>query len=64
MGLLLACSCFRGFQQVLTEATMAELPRCSGRRAFGIATLALLVWCLWRGIAVLARPRPGVQGCW
>ncbi len=58
MGLLLACCLFWGFQQVLTKATMAELPPVfQAAVRFGIATLALLAWCLWRGIAVLARPQ-------
>ena len=63
MGLLLACCLFWGFQQVLTKATMPELPPVfQAFVRFGMATVALLAWCFWRGIPVLARPRAWGSG--
>jgi drug/metabolite transporter (DMT)-like permease len=54
--LLLACCLFWGFQQVLAKATLAEVPPVfqSAFRAIG-ATLLLIVWCRWRGIALFVR---------
>ncbi len=54
--LLLACCLFWGFQQVLAKATLSELPPVfqSAVRAVG-ATLLLIIWCRWRGIALLVR---------
>ncbi len=63
MGLLLACCLFWGFQQVLTKATMPELPPVfQAFVRFGMATVALLAWCFWRGIPVLARPHAWGSG--
>jgi len=54
--LLLLCSAFWGFQQVLVKATLAEVaPVFQATLRFGAATVLLLLWCRWRGIALLAR---------
>ena len=56
IGLLLACCLFWGVQQVLVKATLPEVApvfqaalRCVG------ASLLLMLWCRWRGIALFAR---------
>ena len=56
IGILLVCCMFWGFQQVLVKLTLPELPpmmqaaiRCIG------ASLLLLLWCRWRGIALFER---------
>ncbi len=56
ISLLLACCLFWGFQQVLAKATLAEVPPVfqSAFRALG-ATLLLIAWCRWRGIALFVR---------
>lgn len=56
IGLLLACCLFWGFQQVLAKATLSELPPIfqSAIRAVG-ATILLMLWCRWRGIALFVR---------
>ncbi|MFM7330292.1 MAG: DMT family transporter [Brachymonas sp.] len=55
-GLLLICCMFWGFQQVLAKATIMEVPPVfqSAVRAMG-ATLLLMLWCQWRGIALWVR---------
>jgi drug/metabolite transporter (DMT)-like permease len=55
-ALLIACCLFWGFQQVLAKATLTEVPPVlqSALRAVG-ATLLLVIWCRWRGIALLVR---------
>jgi drug/metabolite transporter (DMT)-like permease len=55
-AILLACCLFWGFQQVLVKATLPELPPIfqAGLRFVG-ATLLLMLWCRWRGIALLTR---------
>ena len=56
VGLLLACSLFWGFQQVLVKATVAELaPVFQAFVRFAGATLVLWCWCRWRGIPLFAR---------
>lgn len=54
--LLLGCCLFWGFQQVLAKATLTELPPVfqSAVRAVG-ATLLLIVWCRWRGVALFVK---------
>lgn len=53
IGLLLACSLFWGFQQVLVKATVAELaPVFQAAVRFAGATVVLWIWCRWRGIAL------------
>lgn len=58
IALLLGCSMFWGFQQVLVKATVAEVaPVFQAFVRFALATVALLLWCRWRGIAVWRRDR-------
>ena len=55
-GILLACCMFWGFQQVLVKATLPELaPVYQAALRFVGATLLLLLWCRWRGVALFAR---------
>jgi drug/metabolite transporter (DMT)-like permease len=56
ISILLACCLFWGFQQVLAKATMTQVPPVlqSAVRAVG-ATLLLMLWCRWRGIALWLR---------
>jgi drug/metabolite transporter (DMT)-like permease len=51
--ILMACCLLWGLQQVLIKATIAELPPMfqASLRLIG-ATLLLLLWCWWRGIAL------------
>ena len=64
VSLLLACCLFWGFQQVLVKATVAEVaPVFQAFVRFALATVVLLLWCRWRGIAVWQRDqvrRPGL----
>jgi drug/metabolite transporter (DMT)-like permease len=56
MCLLVLCCLFWGFQQVLAKATLPEVPpifQVSLR--FVGATLLLMLWCAWRGIALFER---------
>lgn len=56
IGLLLACSMFWGFQQVLVKVTLDELaPVFQAFVRFAGATLVLWCWCRWRGIPLFAR---------
>ena len=56
MSLLLACCLFWGLQQVLVKATVAEVaPVFQAFVRFALATLALVLWCRWRGIALWRR---------
>ncbi|MGB4927264.1 MAG: DMT family transporter, partial [Giesbergeria sp.] len=53
IALLLACCMFWGFQQVLIKATVAEVaPVFQGFVRFVMASVAVLLWCLWRGVPV------------
>lgn len=55
-AVLLACCMFWGFQQVLVKATLPELaPVYQAALRFAGATLLLLLWCRWRGIALGQR---------
>jgi drug/metabolite transporter (DMT)-like permease len=56
ISLLLVCCLFWGLQQVLAKATLSEVPPIaqSAFRAVG-ATLLLMLWCRWRGIALFVR---------
>lgn len=57
--LLLACSLFWGFQQVLSKATVAEVaPVYQAFWRFALGTAALLLWCRVRGIALSGRDEP------
>lgn len=54
VALLIACSAFWGFQQVLVKATIVEIaPVFQAAIRFGLATLLLMVWSLWRGVPLL-----------
>ena len=54
ISLLLVCCLFWGFQQVLVKVTLAEVPPVfQAALRFGVATLALLLWCSWRGLPVI-----------
>lgn len=55
IGLLLSCTLFWGFQQVLIKATLAEVAPVfqAGLRFFG-ATVLLFLWCRWRAIKLFA----------
>ena len=56
VSLLLGCCLFWGFQQVLVKATVAEVaPVFQAFVRFALATVVLLLWCRWRGIAVWQR---------
>jgi len=56
IGLLVACSAFWGFQQVLVKATIVEVaPVFQAAIRFGLATLLLGLWCRWRGLALFGR---------
>ena len=58
VALLLACCLFWGFQQVLVKATVAEVaPVFQAFVRFALATLVLLLWCRWRGIAIWQQDR-------
>jgi len=51
VSLLLACSLFWGFQQVLVKATLAEVaPAFQAAIRFAGATVLLWLWCAWRGV--------------
>ena len=56
VGLLLACCFFWGFQQVLVKATIGEIaPVFQAAVRFAGATVVLMLWCRWRGIALFER---------
>jgi drug/metabolite transporter (DMT)-like permease len=56
VSILLACCLFWGFQQVLIKATMVEIaPMFQASLRLGGATLLLLLWCRWRGVALFGR---------
>jgi drug/metabolite transporter (DMT)-like permease len=66
VGLLLVCSAFWGFQQVLVKATIVEIaPVFQAALRFGAATVLLVLWCRWRGLACCwgATSRCG-PACW
>lgn len=56
IALLLGCCLFWGAQQVLVKATIAHMPPVlQGALRFAGATLVLMLWCRWRGIALFGR---------
>ncbi|MEI7785030.1 MAG: DMT family transporter, partial [Betaproteobacteria bacterium] len=56
IALLLTCCLFWGLQQVLIKLTLAEMPPVfQAWMRLGGATVMLLLWCRWRGIALLER---------
>jgi drug/metabolite transporter (DMT)-like permease len=63
VGILLMCSMFWGFQQVLVKATVAELPPVFQSAVRGVgATLLLWLWCQWRGVRLFERDGSGWAG--
>jgi len=55
-AILLVCCMFWGFQQVLVKATLPELPPVfQAALRFVGATVLLMLWCRWRGVALFAR---------
>jgi drug/metabolite transporter (DMT)-like permease len=56
VALLLACTIFWGFQQVLIKTTVAEVPPLwQSSLRFAGATLLLWLWCRMRGVALFER---------
>jgi drug/metabolite transporter (DMT)-like permease len=56
VSLLLACCLFWGMQQVLVKATLPHLPPVfQAAVRFAGATVLLMLWCRWRGVALFAR---------
>lgn len=56
VGLLIVCSAFWGFQQVLVKATIVEIaPVFQAALRFGAATVILVIWCRWRGVVLTNR---------
>ena len=54
--LLLGCSLFWGFQQVLVKATIPEVPPVfQAALRFVGATALLWLWCLWRNVRLFER---------
>jgi drug/metabolite transporter (DMT)-like permease len=64
VGLLIACSMFWGFQQVLVKATIVEIPPIfQASIRFACATLLLVLWCRWRRVPLFTRDssfKPGL----
>ncbi|CAN7440285.1 DMT family transporter [Acidovorax sp. LjRoot117] len=59
IAILLACCMFWGFQQVLVKATVAEVaPVFQAFVRFALATVAVVAWCLWRGVRLSAAAEP------
>ncbi len=62
---LLACCVFWGFQQVLVKATLAEVsPVWQAALRFILATVLLLIWMRWRGVALRDSQGSGRAGVW
>ena len=56
VGLLLGCSLFWGFQQVLVKATISEVPPVfQAAIRFVGATALLWLWCRWRKVRLFER---------
>ncbi|HVR55146.1 MAG TPA: DMT family transporter [Pseudorhodoferax sp.] len=63
MGMLVVCCLVWGAQQVLVKATIVHMPPVQqGALRFVAATLLLMGWCRWRGIALFARDGSLVAG--
>lgn len=55
VSLLLVCTLFWGFQQALIKATLPEIaPVYQAALRFAGASVLLLLWCRWRGIALMS----------
>lgn len=56
IALLLACSLFWGFQQVMVKATLPEVPPVlQAAIRFTGATVLLWLWCRWRNVGLFER---------
>lgn len=56
ISLLLVCCLFWGVQQLLIKTTVDEVPPLwQASLRFAGASVLLLIWCRWRGIALFAR---------
>lgn len=56
VSLLVCCCLFWGFQQTLVKATLSEIaPVFQAALRFMGATIALWLWCRWRGVALSLR---------
>ena len=56
VSILLLCCLFWGLQQVLIKATIVEIaPLFQASLRLAGATVLLLLWCRWRGVALFAR---------
>jgi drug/metabolite transporter (DMT)-like permease len=54
--LLVACTLFWGFQQILIKTTVAEVPPLwQATLRFVGATVLLWLWCAWRGVKLFER---------
>lgn len=65
VSVLLACCIFWGFQQVMVKATMTEVaPVFQAFVRFAVATAAVVLWCLWRGVPIgpAREPRGALWG--
>lgn len=63
VALLLACCLVWGFQQVLVKVTVQEVaPVFQAFVRFAMATVALWLWCRWRGVALWRRDRALLPG--
>jgi len=56
VSMLVVCSLFWGFQQVLVKATLPEVPPVfQAALRFVAGTAVLLAWCAWRRVPLFAR---------
>lgn len=56
VSLLLGCCLFWGFQQILIKTTVAEVPPLwQAAIRFFVATVLLVLWCVWRKVPLFAR---------
>lgn len=56
IGMLVVCCLVWGAQQVLVKATIPLMPPVlQGALRFVAATLLLMLWCRWRGVALFGR---------
>src|SRR3990167_2410699 len=63
IAILLACCLLWGVQPVLVNATVAAVaPVFQAFVRFAIATVAIIGWCLWRGVRLGSAGEPGGAG--
>lgn len=59
ISILLACCMLWGAQQVLVKATVAEVaPVFQAFVRFAMATVAVALWCMWRGVRLSGAGEP------